>query len=458
MASPARAPAACATTGRGDASKAFRRGHAGGPGAVGARAVDRRGRGPRRGARAPWAAAAAPTAGRAGAERRRRRRRPTPPSARRCSAAASSAPSSGSARPAGPSSGSASTRPARSCGRSPRRRPTAESVRELLGLTYYRLGRWKAAAAELEAFRDLSGSTEQHPVLADCYRALGRHAKVAELWEELRAASPERRARGRGPHRGRRLARRPGPPRTTPSGCSSAAKTPAKRPKEHHLRVDLRAGRPLRAGRRRAPRPPALRRRWPPPTPSSATSRARLRALRWPTPSCHTPSVGSARLPPPRPHPHRRRHPMSTTTVPTAGTNLTDPRRHAQPRRRAPHPPVRRPAGRPRAHRPPRGRAGRVRPGRLARPARVGRVAGRPARSSSSPAGSAAASSGPAASTQSRTEVVADPRRAHAARGRRPARRWRRRGLADACPGDRGCDRPAAVRHDGADRGPRPRE
>lgn len=68
--------------------------------------------------------------------------------------------------------------------------PTAESVRELLGLTYYRLGRWKLAVTELEAFRDLSGSTEQHPVLADCYRALGRHAKVVELWDELKAASP----------------------------------------------------------------------------------------------------------------------------------------------------------------------------------------------------------------------------------------------------------------------------
>ena len=36
----------------------------------------------------------------------------------------------------------------------------------------------------------LTGSTEQHPVLADCYRALKRWARVDELWEELRAASP----------------------------------------------------------------------------------------------------------------------------------------------------------------------------------------------------------------------------------------------------------------------------
>ena len=114
--------------------------------------------------------------------------------------------------------------------------PTAESVRELLGLTYYRLGRWKAAAGELEAFRDLSGSTEQHPVLADCYRALGRHAKVAELWEELRAASPTAALVAEG--------------RIVAAGSLadqgrlqdairllSAAKVPTKRPREHHLRI-----------------------------------------------------------------------------------------------------------------------------------------------------------------------------------------------------------------------------
>lgn len=68
--------------------------------------------------------------------------------------------------------------------------PQALAVRELLGLTYYRLGRWKDAARELEAFREGSRSTEQHPVLADTYRALGRHREVEDLWEELREASP----------------------------------------------------------------------------------------------------------------------------------------------------------------------------------------------------------------------------------------------------------------------------
>jgi thioredoxin-like negative regulator of GroEL len=68
--------------------------------------------------------------------------------------------------------------------------PGAASVRELYGLTMYHLGRWRDAARELEAFRSLTGSVEQHPVLADAYRALGRYKKVDQLWEELRVASP----------------------------------------------------------------------------------------------------------------------------------------------------------------------------------------------------------------------------------------------------------------------------
>lgn len=68
--------------------------------------------------------------------------------------------------------------------------PQAATVRELYGLTLYRLGRWPDATRELEAFRSLTGSTEQHPVLADCYRAQGRHREVEDLWDDLREASP----------------------------------------------------------------------------------------------------------------------------------------------------------------------------------------------------------------------------------------------------------------------------
>ncbi|MFN8051071.1 MAG: hypothetical protein U0Q22_06540 [Acidimicrobiales bacterium] len=69
--------------------------------------------------------------------------------------------------------------------------PGSVTARELLGLTQYRLGNWNDAAKHLEAFRELSGySVEQHPVLADCYRALKRYQLADDLWAELREASP----------------------------------------------------------------------------------------------------------------------------------------------------------------------------------------------------------------------------------------------------------------------------
>lgn len=70
------------------------------------------------------------------------------------------------------------------------RAPGVAAVRELAGLACYRMGRWSLAVNHLEAFVTLTGSVEQHPVLADAYRALGRPAKVEELWSELRTASP----------------------------------------------------------------------------------------------------------------------------------------------------------------------------------------------------------------------------------------------------------------------------
>jgi len=68
--------------------------------------------------------------------------------------------------------------------------PAAAAVRELHGLTLYRMAKWPDAIKELQAFVSLSGSYDQHPTLADCYRALGRHAQVEALWDELRQASP----------------------------------------------------------------------------------------------------------------------------------------------------------------------------------------------------------------------------------------------------------------------------
>ena len=65
------------------------------------------------------------------------------------------------------------------------------TVRELLGLAYYRDGQFKQAAAELAAFRRLAGSTEQNPVLADCYRAMDKPERALELCDELDDSVPE---------------------------------------------------------------------------------------------------------------------------------------------------------------------------------------------------------------------------------------------------------------------------
>ena len=77
--------------------------------------------------------------------------------------------------------------------------PAVASVRELYGLVLYRMGSWKAALKELQEAATLGGSVDQHPVIADCYRALGRHRKVEQTWDELRrgGASAEVMAEGR---------------------------------------------------------------------------------------------------------------------------------------------------------------------------------------------------------------------------------------------------------------------
>lgn len=68
--------------------------------------------------------------------------------------------------------------------------PESPSVRELLGLSLYRDGKFTAAAKELEEYVRMSGSVDQHPVLMDCYRAQRRWKRVDDLWRELAATSP----------------------------------------------------------------------------------------------------------------------------------------------------------------------------------------------------------------------------------------------------------------------------
>jgi tetratricopeptide (TPR) repeat protein len=65
--------------------------------------------------------------------------------------------------------------------------PRSVYVRELLGLAYYRLGRWKEAARELAAYRRMSDRRDRDPEFADCERALGRPEKTLEILSDITA-------------------------------------------------------------------------------------------------------------------------------------------------------------------------------------------------------------------------------------------------------------------------------
>ncbi|MGA1572167.1 MAG: tetratricopeptide repeat protein, partial [Ilumatobacteraceae bacterium] len=64
------------------------------------------------------------------------------------------------------------------------------AVHELIGLSNYRLGEWRKAAAALERAQTLHPDPDTMPILMDSLRALGRHKDVVEVWKELRQASP----------------------------------------------------------------------------------------------------------------------------------------------------------------------------------------------------------------------------------------------------------------------------
>lgn len=158
------------------------------------------------------------------------------------------------------------------------RAPSVAAVRELLGLTLYRMGKWREGARELETFRSLTGSVEQHPVLADCYRALRRYAEVDELWVELREVSPsaELVAEGRIVAAG---ALADAGDLAGAIALIEPAVKPGRRPQDHHLRLlyvlaDLRE----RAGD--APRARTLFERLAAASPGFADVDDRLGALR----------------------------------------------------------------------------------------------------------------------------------------------------------------------------------
>ena len=63
--------------------------------------------------------------------------------------------------------------------------PRSATVREMLGLSAYRSGKWDEALRELRTFRRLTGDLIHYPVEMDCLRALRRPEDVIKAWERL---------------------------------------------------------------------------------------------------------------------------------------------------------------------------------------------------------------------------------------------------------------------------------
>ncbi len=64
--------------------------------------------------------------------------------------------------------------------------PSNATIREILALSLYRLGRWEPALKELRAFRRIAGETTHMPVEMDCLRALERPGDVEKVWSDLK--------------------------------------------------------------------------------------------------------------------------------------------------------------------------------------------------------------------------------------------------------------------------------
>lgn len=63
--------------------------------------------------------------------------------------------------------------------------PRSSTVRELLGLSAYRSGKWEEGLRELRTFRRITGDLIHYPVEMDCLRALGRTEDVIKAWDRL---------------------------------------------------------------------------------------------------------------------------------------------------------------------------------------------------------------------------------------------------------------------------------
>jgi tetratricopeptide (TPR) repeat protein len=66
--------------------------------------------------------------------------------------------------------------------------PRAGPVREILGISLYRLGRFREALRELQAYRRITGRPDQNHLIADAHRGLGAPEKAIPLVREALAA------------------------------------------------------------------------------------------------------------------------------------------------------------------------------------------------------------------------------------------------------------------------------
>jgi len=60
------------------------------------------------------------------------------------------------------------------------------TIREILGISAYRVGDWQKALRELRTYRRLSGETTHMPIEMDVLRALNRPDDVTAVWEDFR--------------------------------------------------------------------------------------------------------------------------------------------------------------------------------------------------------------------------------------------------------------------------------
>ena len=63
--------------------------------------------------------------------------------------------------------------------------PRSATIRELLGLSAYRTGKWEEGLRELRTFRRLTGDLIHYPVEMDCLRGLNRPDDVIRAWDRF---------------------------------------------------------------------------------------------------------------------------------------------------------------------------------------------------------------------------------------------------------------------------------